>query len=289
MRTNYTEKIIEGLKKWGSFLFENNCLGFYEKLKIISALNRDTAMRNVILKRLVESNDGLSFFSIDGFRIYFQPDYEIVDKKYFLKGITSLLIETFFLPDYFNSTVYLKEGDTVLDIGANIGTTTLLFSGIVGEKGRIFSFEPVTHNVLHSNIEKNNIRNVKVIPNGVSDKVGRGEIEMSDYCLDSSITKRKYTKDYYVNKRTIDLISLDMFAKEMNLDKVDFVKMDIEGAEELAIRGAEKLIDRYHPKWSISSYHIDFDNEPQHDKLVKLLKERGYKIEEKQKCHIYAW
>ena len=65
--------------------------------------------------------------------------------------------------------------------------------------------------------------------------------------------------------------------------------MDIEGTEELAIRGAKKLIDKYRPKWSISSYHIGFDNEPQHDKLVTLLKENRYKIEEIKGSHIYAW
>jgi hypothetical protein len=65
--------------------------------------------------------------------------------------------------------------------------------------------------------------------------------------------------------------------------------MDIEGAEELALKGAKNIIKKFRPKWSISSYHIDFNNEPQHNKLVKLLKDYGYKIEEEKGHRIWAW
>jgi FkbM family methyltransferase len=138
-------------------------------------------------------------------------------------------------------------------------------------------------------VQENKVKNIEVIPKGISNKADRIEIEISDFCLDSSAAGRKYTENYYTHKRMIDVISLDGFAEDMELDRIDFIKIDIEGLEELAIKGARKIINKYRPKWSVSSYHIDFNNEPQQDKLVKLLKESGYTIEEIKGFHIYAW
>lgn len=174
-------------------------------------------------------------------------------------------------------------------MGANIGTTALLFSKIVGKNGKVFAFDPVTYDIICTNVQENKVKNIEVIPKGISNKADRIEIEISDFCLDSSAAGREYTENYYTHKRMIDVISLDGFAEDMELDRIDFIKIDIEGLEELAIKGAMKIINKYRPKWSISSYHIDFNNEPQHDKLVKLLKESGYTIEEIKGFHIYAW
>lgn len=281
-------KAILYLKRLIIFLVQNNCFKFSEKLRIVSSFDMLSTIRHLLLKRLIESN-GESFFSICGYKIYFQPDYEISDQKYFMRAITQILRETFIFPEYFNSKAYIREGDIVLDIGASIGTTTLYFSKIVGEKGKVFAFEPVTPDVISLNLKMNKIKNVIVIPKAVSNKVGKTEIEISDYCIDSSICKREYTSNYYTKKKKVDMISLDYFTEHMGLDKIDFIKMDIEGAEELAIRGAKRVIEKYRPKLSISSYHIDFNNEPQHNKLVKLLKESGYKINEIKGHHIYAW
>ena len=65
--------------------------------------------------------------------------------------------------------------------------------------------------------------------------------------------------------------------------------MDIEGAEELAIRGAEEVIRRFRPRWSISSYHHDMTGDRQHPKLIALLKAAGYKIHDINYFHIFAY
>ena len=286
------KEIIKYITKWGRFLLKNRCLSFRERLKIVLTINKDakdSIIRRFTLNRLVVSENKESYFDIAGYKIFFRPDYKVCDTQYFMKGVTSVLIETFLLPEYFNSNCQIKEGDIVLDLGSCIGTTVLLFSKIVGKGGKVFAFEPVTYNSVRLNMEKNNISNVEIISKAVSDRIGKAEIEMSDYCLDSSMANREYTKGYYRHKKAIDITSLDAFAQEAMLSKVDFIKMDIEGMEELAIRGAANMIAKYRPKWSISSYHTDFNNEPQHDKLVKLLRDCGYRIEESRKHHIYAW
>jgi len=84
------------------------------------------------------------------------------------------------------------------------------------------------------------------------------------------------------------MTTVDRFVEERGLAQVDFIKCDIEGAEELAIRGAEKTIERFRPKWTISSYHTDPSGDAQHPKLVSLLTELGYTVRTVGGHHIYA-
>ena len=128
-----------------------------------------------------------------------------------------------------------------------------------------------------------------MIPAAVGDQDTQIEIEVGDFVLDSSITKRSHTTDYFTKKISVPLMKLDTFIAQSGIKGVNFVKMDIEGAEELALRGFGQGIEKFKPKWSISSYHIDNVNEPQHPKLVKILKGHGYNLSERGRSHIFAW
>lgn len=288
--------MITSISKWERtvgrlrhFIFNNPELTALEKTITLASFNKQAALRKILLKRLESSASSDEYFQINGFHLFFEPDFAIRDRDYFLDGITQILKESFILPDLFLSKVKIQEGDTVLDLGAAIGSTSLIFSRLAGVNGKIVAFEPITHKVIQKNALANSIGNIQVLPFGVSDKSGKAEIEQSDFCVDSSICKRSYTKDYYTGRRIIEVISLDDFISQNTFDKIDFIKMDIEGAEELALRGAKKMIDKYRPKWSIASYHIDFNNQPQHSKLVSLLIEYGYNIIEDKNQHIYAY
>ena len=283
------ENIINDIKERIHFFITNKYIKFSEKVKIVSALHKLASSQKLILKRLVTPKDGSPYFSIGGYKIFFESKYEIDDREVLLKGITHVISEGLLFPNFFSSQVNLNQGDIVMDIGAYIGVSSMVFSKKVGEEGIVYAIEPVMHNVTRKNIEENNINNVHVIPKAIGDKVGKTEIEISDYGGDASITKREYTKGHYTKKKVIDLTTLDILAEELELERIDFIKIDIEGAEELAIKGAEKIIKEFRPKWSISSYHIDFNNEPQHQKLVNLMLKHGYKIKQVSKKHIFAW
>ena len=232
---------------------------------------------------------GEDYFDLGDYSIQYRPDYPVNDEAYLLRGITQVLAETFLFPAFFSKEVTVRPGDTVLDLGGNIGTTALLFSKQVGEHGRVFAFEPVVHAVLRENLAKNGVRNAEVIPKGVSSETGTARIEISDFCLDSSLVHREEKVDHYRESRDVELIRLDDFVAERKLDRVDFIKMDIEGAEEMALCGARETIERFRPKWSISSYHTDFSGEPQHEKLLRILRGHGYRIRTEKNRHIYAW
>ena len=85
------------------------------------------------------------------------------------------------------------------------------------------------------------------------------------------------------------MTTLDAFVEERSVDRVDVVKLDVEGAEELVLRGSKRVIDQFRPKLTIASYHTDPDGDKQHPKLVALLRDWGYELEEVPGKHIYAW
>ncbi len=282
-------RIINSVNWRINFLFTNKSLTLKERIGIISHLRpkQSGVIKRSLLKRMVNADK--KYFLLKNYQIYFEPDYKIENHDYFIQGITQVIEDAYFFPHFFSKKVKLNKGDTCFDLGASIGTTSMLFAKMVGKSGKVYAVEPVVHEVLECNLRENNIQNVILIPKGVSQSKGTAEIETSDFCLDSSIAKRRYAKKYYSKKKTIELTTIDALVDDLRLEKVDFIKMDIEGVEELAIRGAKKTINRFKPKWSISSYHIDFENQPQHSKLCSLLKQFGYEIEEKGKSYIFAY
>jgi FkbM family methyltransferase len=134
----------------------------------------------------------------------------------------------------------IKQGDFILDIGANIGYYTLIFARLAGEKGRVFAFEPDPTNfsLLERNIEINGYKNVLLVNKAVSDKTGRVRLFL---CEDNKGDHRTYDSGDGRKFVEIDGIRLDDYFENRNM-KIDFIKMDIQGAEYGALRGMSGLI-----------------------------------------------
>jgi FkbM family methyltransferase len=139
----------------------------------------------------------------------------------------------------------ISPGQTVVDVGANIGYYTLLFSSLVGEHGRVISFEPDPDNaaLLHRNLTDNNCQNVDVHQSAV----GAEQVELKLYrCAGNNGMHRAYESiccgDAYV---TVQSVVLDeLLADEPS---IDFLKMDIEGFEYFALQGMSRLLQRHSP------------------------------------------
>lgn len=135
----------------------------------------------------------------------------------------------------------IKEGDVVLDIGANIGYYTLIFARLVGEKGKVYAFEPDPDNfaLLKKNVEINGYRNVVLVQRAVSNKTGKIKL----YLAELSGGHRIY--DSHDNRKSIEIesIRLDDYFNNYN-GRIDFIKMDIEGAEGYAIQGMPLLLQK---------------------------------------------
>jgi len=134
----------------------------------------------------------------------------------------------------------IKNGDVVLDLGANIGFYTLLAAELVGKLGRVFAFEPEPNNFicLEKNVRLNGYENVVLVRKAVLNKTDRCTLYLSDQ--DSS-THRIY--DMCDGRRFIDVesIRLDDYFHDQ---RVDFIKMDIEGAEWAALQGMSLLLEK---------------------------------------------
>lgn len=137
----------------------------------------------------------------------------------------------------------LGEGDTALDIGANQGFFTLLMAGCVGPTGSVHSFEPIpgTRQLLQTNIALNKLDQCHVHGAAVTDEAGELEIwpGPADHSGIASLRPSDQTPALRVPAWRLD----DM----TDLPKVRLMKIDVEGAEMRALRGAMDLIERCRP------------------------------------------
>ena len=139
----------------------------------------------------------------------------------------------------------VKNGDTVLDIGANVGVFSLLGSKLVGETGKIYAFEPSqnTFNALTENLSLNNIKNVfpqRLALSNTEGVIHLGAVEND--ALNFIDVKNKNTAG-----EAVEMTTLDKWLKINNLNKIDFIKIDIEGAELLCFKGAIEMLKNAPP------------------------------------------
>lgn len=147
-------------------------------------------------------------------------------------------------------------GDVALDCGAAFGDVSLQFAAAVGEAGHVLCFEPyhLFLRVFAANMALNPglAGRVSLVERGVWDKDGEtlSFIEGGGgSCIDESNTSRF----------KIATTTLDTAVAQAGLDRVDFVKMDIEGAELRALKGAEGLLRRFRPRLAVCLYHYPQD------------------------------
>ena len=136
----------------------------------------------------------------------------------------------------------IKQGDIVVDIGANIGYYTLLASRQVGSVGKVYAFEPDPTNfaLLKKNVAINNCRNVVMVNKAVAERSVTMKLYLSDV---NDGDHRAYASEETRKCISIECTSLDDFFKDSSED-IDFIKMDIQGFECKAMRGMQALLKR---------------------------------------------
>ncbi len=134
----------------------------------------------------------------------------------------------------------VKQGDVVLDIGANIGYYSILASKLVGKKGKVYAFEPDPQNIklLYKNIKLNNCRNITVIEAALGSKKGKLDL-IQDL---SNPGESKLSKKNIANSVKVKVLTLDQFVKTEKIKKIDLIKIDVEGAEPDVLKGSIKTL-----------------------------------------------
>jgi FkbM family methyltransferase len=153
-------------------------------------------------------------------------------------------------------TLAVKQGMTVIDIGAHIGYYTLLFAKCVGPGGHVFSFEPVPGNfaLLRKNVQLNNLAQVQTSNQAVYSRAGEITISVPDDQPNSG--NGSVCLDKGVRQFSVNAVSLDAFCEEF-LIRPDVLKMDVEGAEYEVLVGAQRVIAQFRPKLLIELHHFD--------------------------------
>ncbi|MDL2207210.1 FkbM family methyltransferase [Desulfovibrio sp. OttesenSCG-928-M16] len=149
----------------------------------------------------------------------------------------------------------VRPGDVVIDAGVSRNCReTFRFAKLVGETGRIFSFEPEPEEFLlaQSQIEKRNLKQVKMVEKGLWSK-------NEDLFITKTIESSRVVHAKRGNVSACSLTSLDIFVEENDLHHVDVIKYDIEGAEMEALAGAETTIRKFKPVLIICLYHYNED------------------------------
>lgn len=155
--------------------------------------------------------------------------------------------------------------DTVFyDIGANVGFYSLLASMLVSH-GRVFAFEPLPENMgyLRRHLDLNGVRNVECLDVAVCDRVGeayfRADVERSMGHLESE------------GKIRVATTTLDHLLQADQIPPPNYIKMDIEGAEVLALRGATTTFNKYRPTLVLATH-----SEGLHAECLGMLRSWGY-------------
>lgn len=202
---------------------------------------------------------------------------EVVD--YILPGMFddhSMLVEG---PGEYGA-VSVAPGDIVLDLGANIGLFSLLAAA---RGGKVFAFEPIPAVLEYLALAKEVHPEIEIIDQAASDRTGSVSITLSS----GTNTASSFVLPVEGKSLDISCISIDDFVETYQLNTVDFIKADIEGAERLMLAGARKTLQRFAPKLSICTYHLPDDKEA----LERLIKQANpdYVIEHKwQKLYAHV-
>ncbi|MFZ3216185.1 MAG: FkbM family methyltransferase [Candidatus Acidiferrales bacterium] len=178
----------------------------------------------------------------------------------------------------------LRPGMVFYDLGANVGLFTLLAARLVGETGKVFSFEPDPENVarLRRNIERNGFRNVTVVESGIWSSSGTLRFVASvagspDHGFGKFVENGPEREGALAS-----CVALDDFAR--TAPPPDAIKCDIEGAEIAALRGAAALLQSPRRPWIICEMHS-----PANDRAAReILAGYGYQLETADELHVLA-
>jgi FkbM family methyltransferase len=161
----------------------------------------------------------------------------------------------------------LKPGMSVIDLGANIGYYTLIAADAVSSTGQVIAIEPVPENLnlLRTNLERNGCTNVQLLGEAMADYQGPGTIHIAAKSNWHSLVPSKHS----VDQMEVPVSTIDEVVKRCQLDRVDLIRMDIEGFEVVAVKGMYETLKTYGPRLLIELH----PNIVGADAIVQLLRD----------------
>jgi len=176
----------------------------------------------------------------------------------------------------------VRENDIVFDVGTNVGETLLHFGKLVGDGGCVYGFEPDEKNFenVQQNIALNDFENLHVFNLGVSDRKASEKLyRVDEHNLGMNRILSDEEAKGFQDFVTIETDTLDHIVSENGISQVDVIKIDIEGYEMHALRGARQMLERFKPKLFVEvGYSRLIKNGTSPTELVSFLDDLGYRI-----------
>ena len=166
-------------------------------------------------------------------------------------------------------THFIQRGAIVLDVGANIGAHTVPMAHLVGPGGMVVAFEPqpVLHQILCANLAINSVTNTRTYAMALGKSQGTCTIPILDYAAPNNFGG--IGMDMVADGELVPLSRLDDFG----LERVDFLKLDVEGFESQVLEGAAATIERCRPVM-----YVENDREEKSPGLIQQLFDMGYRL-----------
>ena len=163
----------------------------------------------------------------------------------------------------------VKPGQLVLDIGANIGAHTLVFSKAVGAEGHVFAFEPprLSFQTLFANMALNGITNAACHYKAVGEDIGSIRVPFLDPYVENNFGGLGLKGQQ--GGEPVEQISID----SLNLNQCHFMKIDVEGMECQVLKGAKETIGRHRP-----ILYVENDREEHSEELIRLIASMNYRL-----------
>jgi len=162
----------------------------------------------------------------------------------------------------------ITPGAVVYDIGANVGYFSLLAAVLAGADGKVYAFEPLPRNIafLRKHVALNQLDTIEVYEAAVSDHAGEASFDLG------SSTAMGHLADS--GELKVQMVCLDELLSNGQVSPPDYMKVDVEGAEYVALSGARKLLAEFHP-----ILFLDTHNREAHQATISLLKAFDYRFE----------
>jgi FkbM family methyltransferase len=145
---------------------------------------------------------------------------------------------------------FLRPGMVVLDVGAHVGQYSLLSASSVGPTGRVHSFEPnpVTYRLLSNNLALNDFANVTAHQLAVSDVIGEATLYVPGHDNLGEASLQECFRG--MDAKTVKCVTIDDWASSADLgnpERIDLIKIDVQGLEGKVIQGAMHVLARFRP------------------------------------------
>jgi FkbM family methyltransferase len=173
--------------------------------------------------------------AIDGLAIYLDPQDEVITQSILVYGEWEI-------GESAEMRRLIRPGDTVVDVGANVGWYTLLASKRIGDSGRVIAFEPAPESraLLQRSIAANHLDNVTIEPKALSDKRGTLRLHIHKWNRGGNSVL-----DGPDREQTVEVEALPLDEYLANRDgEIGLIKIDVEGAEGLVLAGMKNILRR---------------------------------------------